>query len=112
MQEQEDLVANVHGIPQLLMPSQYQEDCLYLNVWSPAKTEDAKLPVFVWIHGGGMIAGSGVECVCAGEGLAKRKDLVVVTINYRLGFYGFFAHPELTEEGGGSSGLPGFQRRC
>ena len=104
VQEQEDLVANVHGIPQLLMPSQYQEDCLYLNVWSPAKTEDAKLPVFVWIHGGGMIAGSGVECVCAGEGLAKRKDLVVVTINYRLGFYGFFAHPELTEEGGGSSG--------
>jgi len=51
-----------------------------------------------------MVAGSGVECVCDGDGFAKRKDIVVVTINYRLGFYGFFAHPDLTVEGGGTSG--------
>lgn len=99
-----EMPANVHGVPQFLMPSQYEEDCLYLNVWTPAKSEDAKLPVFVWIHGGGMVAGSGCEVVCDGTGFANRKDVVVVTINYRLGFYGFFAHPDLTEEGGGSSG--------
>ena len=104
VQENPQLPANVHGVPQMMMPSQYEEDCLYLNIWSPAKTSDAKLPVFLWIHGGGMVAGSGVECVCDGEGFAKRRDVIVVTINYRLGFFGFFAHPELTKEGDGSSG--------
>lgn len=102
--EQADLPANVHGVPQFLAPSQYEEDCLYLNVWTPAKSADDKLPVFIWIHGGGMVAGSGCEVVCEGIGLAKRKDMVVVTINYRLGFFGFFAHPELTEEADGTSG--------
>ncbi len=102
--ELENLPANVHGVPQFMMPSQYEEDCLYLNVWTPAKAPDEKLPVFIWIHGGGMVAGSGCEVVCDGEGFAKRRDVVVVTINYRLGFYGFFAHPELTEEAGGTSG--------
>ncbi|MBR4461998.1 MAG: carboxylesterase family protein [Erysipelotrichaceae bacterium] len=102
--EQEDLPANVHGVPQFLAPSQYEEDCLYLNVWTPAKTPEDKLPVFIWIHGGGMVAGSGCEVVCDGIGFAKRKDIVVVTINYRLGFFGFFAHPELTAEAGGTSG--------
>ena len=102
--EQADLPANVHGVPQFLAPSQYEEDCLYLNVWTPAETADAKLPVFIWIHGGGMVAGSGCEVVCDGEGFAKRRDVVVVTINYRLGFFGFFAHPDLTEEAGGTSG--------
>ena len=53
--------ANVHGVPQFLAPSQYEEDCLYLNVWSPAKTPEDKLPVFIWIHGGGMVAGSGCD---------------------------------------------------
>ena len=81
--------------------SQYEEDCLYLNVWSPAKTVEDKLPVFMWIHGGGLVAGSGVESVCEGKGFASRKDIIVVTINYRLGFFGFFAHPELTAETGG-----------
>ncbi len=100
----ESLPANVHGVPQLLARSQYEEDCLYLNVWSPAVSENDKLPVFIWIHGGGMVAGSGVECVCEGEGFAKRKDIIIVTINYRLGFYGFFAHPDLTKEAGGTSG--------
>ena len=102
--EMEDLPANVHGVPQWMMPSQYEEDCLYLNIWSPAKTPDDKLPVFLWIHGGGMVAGSGCEVVCDGTGFAKRRDVIVVTINYRLGFYGFFSHPELTEEAGGTSG--------
>lgn len=102
--DDETAASNVHGIPQLLAPSQYEEDCLYLNIWSPAKTQDAKLPVFIWIHGGGMVAGSGVECVCDGTGLASRKDCIVVTFNYRLGFFGFFAHPDLTKEAGGTSG--------
>lgn len=96
--------ANVHGVPQMLAPSQYEEDCLYLNVWTPAKTQQDKLPVFIWVHGGGMVAGSGVEVVCSGEGLAGRKAIVVVTINYRLGLFGFFAHPQLTAEGEGPSG--------
>ena len=102
--ENPEMPANVHGVPQFLAPSQYEEDCLYLNVWTPAKTPEAKLPVFVWIHGGGMVAGSGCEVVCDGTGFASRKDVVVVTINYRLGFLGFFAHPELTREAGGTSG--------
>ena len=99
-----EMPANVHGVPQFMAPSQYEEDCLYLNVWTPAKTPEDKLPVFVWIHGGGMVAGSGCEVVCDGTGFAKRRDVVVVTINYRLGFFGFFAHPELTAEAGGTSG--------
>ncbi len=78
--------------------SQYEEDCLYLNVWTPAEKGDEKLPVFMWIHGGGLVAGSGVEPVCCGENLARIKNMVVVTINYRLGFYGFFAHPDLRKE--------------
>ncbi len=102
--EMPEMPANVHGVPQMLAPSQYEEDCLYLNVWTPAETAGAKLPVFIWIHGGGMVAGSGCEVVCDGEGFAKRRDIVVVTINYRLGLLGFFAHPDLTEEAGGTSG--------
>ena len=102
--ENPEMPANVHGVPQFLAPSQYEEDCLYLNVWTPAQTPDARLPVFVWIHGGGMVAGSGCEVVCDGTGFASRKDVVVGTINYRLGFLGFFAHPDLTAEAGGTSG--------
>ena len=102
--ENPEMPANVHGVPQFLAPSQYEEDCLYLNVWTPAQTPDARLPVFVWIHGGGMVASSGCEVVCDGTGFASRKDVVVVTINYRLGFLGFFAHPDLTAEAGGTSG--------
>lgn len=102
--ENPEMPANVHGVPQFLAPSQYEEDCLYLDIWTPAQTPDARLPVFVWIHGGGMVAGSGCEVVCDGTGFASRKDVVVVTINYRLGFLGFFAHPDLTAEAGGTSG--------
>lgn len=102
--EMPEMPANVHGVPQMLAPSQYEEDCLYLNIWSPAKTAEDRLPVFLWVHGGGMVAGSGCEVVCDGTGFASRKDVIVVTINYRLGFFGFFAHPDLTAEAGGTSG--------
>ena len=73
------------------------EDCLYLNVWTPATFKGAGLPVIVWIHGGGFRVGSGREPLFDGEDLAK-KGLVVVTLNYRLGIIGFFAYPELTRE--------------
>lgn len=73
------------------------EDCLYLNVWTPARNPSARLPVMLWIHGGGFVAGSGSMKQYEGENLA-RKGVVVVTINYRLGVFGFLAHPELTQE--------------
>jgi para-nitrobenzyl esterase len=73
------------------------EDCLYLNVWTPARTPGDRLPVFVFIHGGANTEGSGSIPAYDGEGLAS-KGLVVVTINYRLGIFGFLAHPELTNE--------------
>jgi para-nitrobenzyl esterase len=71
------------------------EDCLTLNVWAPAKAHHA--PVMVWIHGGGFGAGGGDEPRHNGEAFAK-KGVVLVTINYRLGIFGFFTHPELTKE--------------
>jgi para-nitrobenzyl esterase len=73
------------------------EDCLYLNVWTPAKAATERHPVLVYIHGGGNTEGSGSVPVYDGSGLAA-KGLVVVTINYRLGVFGFFGHPELTQE--------------
>ncbi|NLT14545.1 MAG: carboxylesterase family protein [Clostridiales bacterium] len=80
------------------------EDCLYLNIWSPAQSPEEKLPVFVWIHGGGMIAGTGMAPLFEGEKLAE-KGIIVVTINYRLGLFGFLCHPELSAES--SSGTSG-----
>ena len=73
------------------------EDCLYLNVWTAAKTASERRPVLLWIHPGGYTSGSGSSPGTDGEALAK-KGAVVVTINYRLGVLGFFAHPELTRE--------------
>ncbi|AEI82448.1 para-nitrobenzyl esterase PnbA (plasmid) [Cupriavidus necator N-1] len=73
------------------------EDCLRLNVWSPAKAATDKLPVMVWIHGGGFRYGSGSHPTYDGEALASR-GVVVVTINYRLGLLGFLAHPGLAAE--------------
>jgi para-nitrobenzyl esterase len=73
------------------------EDCLYLNIWTPAQSGSAALPVMVWIHGGGLVVGSTSEPLYDGEELAK-KGVVVVTINYRLSIFGFFAHPELGKE--------------
>src|SRR5579862_4605771 len=73
------------------------EDCLYLNIWTPAQSAGEKLPVFFWMYGGGNVEGSAAVPVYDGESLAK-KGLVVVTINYRLGVFGFFTHPALTKE--------------
>jgi para-nitrobenzyl esterase len=73
------------------------EDCLYLNIWTPAVTGNEKLPVLVYFHGGGLVAGSGSEPRYAGESMA-RKGIISITVNYRLGIFGYFAHPELTKE--------------
>ncbi|MET0536164.1 MAG: carboxylesterase family protein [Steroidobacter sp.] len=71
------------------------EDCLSLNIWVPAKTKSA--PVFVWIHGGNLVRGSSQQAMFDGANLAKR-GIVVVSINYRLGVFGYFAHRELSAE--------------
>ena len=75
------------------------EDCLYLNVWTGAKSASEKRPVYLYIYGGGFNEGSAAVPVYDGEGLAK-KGLVVVTFNYRVGVLGFLAHPELSKESG------------
>ncbi|MCC8046911.1 MAG: carboxylesterase family protein [Clostridiales bacterium] len=75
------------------------EDCLYLNVYTPAKTADEKLPVMFWIYGGGFGGGRSSDPEMYGESLT-RKDVVVVTINYRCGVFGFFAAKELEERNG------------
>jgi para-nitrobenzyl esterase len=84
------------------------EDCLYLNVWTPAKHDTKNLPVLVYFYGGGFVAGDGSEPRYDGASMAK-KDIVVVTVNYRLNIFGFFAHPELSAEspykGSGNYGL-------
>src|SRR5205823_5083542 len=73
------------------------EDCLYLNVWTPAASASERLPVLVYFYGGGYIAGDGSEPRYDGESMA-RKGIVALTVNYRLTVFGFFAHPELTKE--------------
>src|SRR6476620_11976604 len=73
------------------------ENCLYLNVWTPSKTGGEKLPVLVYFYGGGFMAGDGSELRYDGESMA-RKGIVTVTVNYRLGIFGFLSHPELTKE--------------
>jgi para-nitrobenzyl esterase len=73
------------------------EDCLYLTVWAPAKPAANPLPVYVWFYGGGFAAGAGDEPRYDGESFAK-QGIVVVNVNYRLGIFGFFSHPELTKE--------------
>jgi len=73
------------------------EDCLYLNVWTAARSRTDKRPVYVYVYGGGNTEGSSAVPVYDGEGLA-RKGIVVVTVNYRLGVLGFLTHPELTKE--------------
>lgn len=73
------------------------EDCLYLNVWTPAKAARDKLPVLVYFYGGGFVAGDGSEPRYDGESMA-RQGVVAVTVNYRLGVFGFLAHPDLSRE--------------
>jgi para-nitrobenzyl esterase len=78
-------------------PGNLSEDCLYLNIWSPAKTPKDKLPVFVWIYGGGFSSGSAACTVYDGEEMSK-KGIIFVSINYRVGVLGFLVHPELNNE--------------
>jgi para-nitrobenzyl esterase len=73
------------------------EDCLNLNIWTPANAEPGTLPVMVWIHGGGYTAGSASEPRHDGQFLA-RHNVIIVTLNYRLGIFGFFTHPDLAAE--------------
>lgn len=85
---------------EFLIPKQpIGEDCLYLNVWSGARPGGEKRPVLVWIYGGGFVSGGSAVPIYDGEAMA-RKGLVFVSINYRVGSFGFFAHPELTKESG------------
>ena len=81
----------------MIFRDEMSEDCLYLNVWTPAKSPKEHLPVMVWIYGGGFQAGSASEPRQDGEHLAK-KGVIVVSMNYRLGVFGFLAHPDLSKE--------------
>ncbi len=87
-------------------PHPMNEDCLFLNVWTSSTSPNAGLPVMVWIHGGAFQTGSGSLSVYHGSSLAN-EGVVVVTLNYRLGVLGFFAHPALSAES--SSGVSGNQ---
>lgn len=87
---------NVFG--DMVFRDEMSEDCLYVNVWTPARAGE-KLPVMFWIHGGGFQAGSASEPRQDGEFLA-RKGVVVVSANHRLGVFGFLAHPDLTKSSG------------
>jgi para-nitrobenzyl esterase len=84
-------------------PVPTSEDCLYLNVWTPAKSPSDRLPVMVWIYGGGFTGGATRMAQYNGENLAQ-KGVILVSVAYRLGEFGFLAHPELTAEQGGHSG--------
>ena len=90
-----------HACPQApsrdVQAGDMSEDCLTLNIWSPARRSADRLPVMVWLHGGGFSKGSAGMPIYNGANLAM-KGVVVVTLNYRLGFLGFFGHPLLTEE--------------
>jgi para-nitrobenzyl esterase len=82
---------------EFMVQDSVSEDCLYLNIWTPATSANDRLAVLVYIHGGALTEGSGSIAVYDGEELAK-KGIIVITINYRLGPLGFLAHPELTAE--------------
>jgi para-nitrobenzyl esterase len=83
--------------------TQMSEDCLYLNVWTPAKAAGENLPVMVWIHGGGFAAGAGSEPRYTNPALVSR-NVVLITLNYRLGVFGFLANEDLVKEGNGHAG--------
>ncbi|MEQ1806149.1 MAG: carboxylesterase family protein [Burkholderiaceae bacterium] len=83
-------------LPVSRAPTQ-SEDCLMLNIWVPAAPASSRLPVMVWLHGGGFTGGSGADARCEGMGLAQH-GVIVVTFNYRSGLFGFLAHPGLNRE--------------
>ena len=75
-------------------PPEMSEDCLYLNIWTPAQSADANLPVMMWLHGGGVQTGYGHEIEFDGDEYCRR-GVILVTVNYRLNIFGYFSHPEL-----------------
>ena len=89
-------------------PTNVSEDCLYLNVWTAAKSAEDKLPVMVWIYGGAFLAGTTSAAVYDGTKLAQ-KGVALVSIAYRVGPFGFLAHPDLGKESGKGSGCYGIQ---
>jgi len=89
-------------------PPDVSEDCLYLNIWTPAKTAADKLPVMVWIYGGAFVGGGTNYPLYEGTRLAQ-KGVVLVSVAYRVGVFGFLAHPELSKETGHGSGTWGLQ---
>ncbi len=89
-------------------PANFGEDCLYLNVWTAAKTAGEKRAVMVWIHGGAFVGGMTGTPMFDGTKFAQ-KGVVLVSIAYRLGVFGFMAHPELSRESGNGSGTYGIQ---
>ena len=91
------------GLPLMGAAGQAQsEDCLYLNVWTPSTS--GSRPVMVWIHGGAFVFGAGSDALYDGARLAASQDVVVVTVNYRLGALGYLAHPSLCDERTGACG--------
>ena len=92
------LISDFGGDPQTFTAPEFSEDCLYLNIWAPAESSqraDKKMPVYVFIHGGSNKAGWAYEPNYIGEQLASSQGIIVVSIAYRLGALGFFAHPKL-----------------
>src|SRR6266487_5794528 len=88
---------------EFLIPKEpISEDCLYLNVWTGATSTKENRPVLVWIYGGGFVSGGSAVPIYDGEAMAK-KGIVFVSINYRVGVFGFFAHSELTKESGNNA---------
>ena len=96
---QDTTFVKLFGAPELI-----SEDCLYLNVWTPAKSANERLPVMVWIYGGAFIGGMTSIPAYDGAPLAE-KGVVLVSVSYRVGAFGFLAHPELTKERGASTAL-------
>ena len=92
-----DGAARLPWTEEYMNQTEISEDCLFLNIWTPARFTSDRLPVLMWIHGGGFREGSGSIAVYDGEELAK-KGIIVVTVNYRLGVLGYLVHPELTAE--------------
>ena len=91
-----DLIASFGGDPASISPPPVSEDCLYLNIWRPQVRGTSPLPVIVYVHGGSNRGGWSYEPNYIGENLAREKVLVV-TVAYRLGAFGFFSHPDLAE---------------
>jgi para-nitrobenzyl esterase len=91
-------VGKAFGVaPEVFTDPNFSEDCLYLNIWTPSLSKDKNLPVMVWIHGGSNKAGWSYEQNYIGTKLAEKGQVIVVSIGYRLGVFGFFSHPELAQ---------------